>query len=170
MDEEAPRLVYNPDDGSVELRFGGRSVTVDGLDAEVVFERMTPEGDAAAPLWLAQGEADVLRKMIRYILDRVRITEESKATLAELLPRVEAIADADGDGGEGPEGGGRNDAGRGQGPGRAGASGDRPSRDAPSGDRPGRDGPADDGPRRGAGGINVPGVRRGMPSNDDDDA
>lgn len=167
MDDEAPRLVYNPDDGSVELRVGGRSVTVDGLDAEVVFERMTPDGDAAAPLWLAQGEADVLRKMIRHILARVRITEESKATLAELLPRVEAIADADGDG-EGPGGGGRNDAGRGPGQGPGGASADRPSRDASSGDRSGRDGPADDGPRRGAGGINVPGVRRGMPSQDDD--
>ena len=159
MDEEAPRLVYNPDDGSVELRFGGRSVTVDGIDAEVVFERMTPDGDAAGPLWLAQGEADVLRKMIRYILERVRITEESKATLAELLPRVEQIADADGAGDARPEASDRPAPARERSQGRV----------APAGDGSDRDEPDDHAPRRGAGGINVPGVRRGMPSRDDDD-
>ena len=166
MDDEAPRLVYNPDDGSVELRLGGRSVTVDGIDAEIVFERMTSEGDAAAPLWLATEEADVLRKMIGYILDKVRITEGSKATLAALLPRVAQIADAeaDGDGGAGDNGAVRDGAsggrassgsrdtggGRGSGDASAGAGGDRE--------------------RRGAGGpINVPGVRRGLARPDDED-
>lgn len=174
MDDEAPRLIYNPDDGSVELRLGGRTITIDGIDAEVAFERMTPDGEAAAPLWLAQGEADVLRKMIRYILDRVRITEESKATLAELLPRVEAIADAErGADGVGPEPGpGARDGGADD---RAssggGGSGDRGERDG--GDRRAAErGPADRRePNRGrtAGEINVPGVRRGLGRSDDDD-
>ena len=167
MDDEAPRLIYNPDDGSVELRLGGRSVTIDGIDAEIVFERMTSEGDAASPLWLATEEADVLRKMIGYILDKVRITEGSKATLAALLPRVAQIADAEADG----DGGGAGD----NGAARGGASGDRASggsRD--SGDGRGAGDPSGgaggDRERRGAGGpINVPGVRRGLARPDDED-
>ena len=170
MDDEAPRLVYNPDDGSVELRLGGRSVTVDGLDAEIVFERMTPEGDAAAPLWLAPSEADVLRKMIGYILEKVRITEGSKETLAALLPRVQAIADADADG-DGDGAGGDGAAGGGQ-----GMAGGRGGRDASAGRDVGRGageserGGSADGGRRGAGGpIDVPGVRRGLARPDEDD-
>jgi len=170
MDDEAPRLTYNPDDGSVELRLGGRTVTIDGIDAEVAFERMTPDGEAAAPLWLGQAEADVLRKMIRYILDRVRITEESKVTLAELLPRVETIADAERDADEGgPEpgpaapgrgagasgSGGRGDADRGR---AASSQGDRGPTERDEGDR-GRTGRE----------INVPGVRRGLGRSDDGD-
>jgi hypothetical protein len=151
VDEEAPRLVYNPDDGSVELHIGGRSVTVDGLDAGLQFERMTPDGDAAAPLWLAPNEADVLRKMIGYILDKVRITEESKATLAALLPRVRAIADGEGDA-DGGDGGGRSSA-----PDRAPARAERAPAREERDDRPVRS-PAD-----------VPGVRRGMPRPADDD-
>ena len=193
MDDEAPRLVYNPDDGSIELRLGGRSVTVDGIDAELVFERMTPEGDAAAPLWLAPEEADVLRKMIGYILEKVRITESSKATLAALLPRVQAIAEADADGGAGGNGAGRGGAGSGRDAGGRDATSGRDAgggrdvtgaRDAGGGrrsagadepDHGGRgdverdDGGRGDDGRRGPGGpINVPGVRRGLARPDDE--
>ena len=170
MDDEAPRLVYNPDDGSLELRLGGRSITVDGLDAEIVFERMTPEGEAAAPLWLAPEEADVLRKMIGYILERVRITEGSKATLAALLPRVQAIADADaaGESSAGGNGaGGGASADQGMAGGRGGAAGGRDARGGR--DAAGDAGEPADGARRGAGGpINVPGVRRGLPRPDEE--
>ena len=174
VDDEAPRLVYNPDDGSVEIRLGGRSVTVDGIDAEIVFERMTPEVDAAAPLWLAPEEADVLRKMIGYILERVRITEASKATLAALLPRVQAIADAEAgaDGGAGENGAGRSPAGGAPG-GSSGRSGSGGGRDAAGGrDADGGTGGRGDGGREGRGGggsINVPGVRRGLARPDDED-
>ncbi len=179
MDDEAPRLVYNPDDGSVELRLGGQSITVDGIEAEVVFERMTPEGEVAAPLWLAPEEADVLRKMIGYILERVRITEGSKATLAGLLPRVQAIADAE----AGADGGaGDNGAGRGASGGARGANGGRPAAGGGRDAGEGRDGDGGGGGRgeggrgdggreaRGGGGpINVPGVRRGLARPDDED-
>ena len=92
--EEAPRLTYNPDDGSVMLQTGssgsGPAVTVDGIVGEVTFERLTENGSAFA-LFLEQSEADVLVKMIRYIIDKVRIQDDSKKLLSELLPRVEAV-------------------------------------------------------------------------------
>ena len=185
MDDEAPRLVYNPDDGSIELRTGARGVTVDGLDTEVVFERMTPDGDAASPLWLAPAEADVLRKMIGYIIDKVRITEGSKGTLAELLPRVQAIAGAaitgtEGEGsapasGSGPapgsgeaRGGGSRGAGGSFGSGGGVGSGRVVSIDRAQGSGTGR-APRDDGPPAPTDPLNVPGVRRGMPPPRDDD-
>jgi hypothetical protein len=90
-DAEA-RLVFNPLDGSLEVRLGSTGVTIDGVVAELVFERMTDDGEAALALWIEPREADVLAKMIRYILEKVRITEASKQTLEAVLPRVEAIA------------------------------------------------------------------------------
>ncbi len=99
MEGDGPKVVYNPEDGSVELRTGGPGVTVEGISAEVVFERMTPEGNSAAALWLEPHELDVLGKMIRYIVEKVKITEQSRETLQGLLPRVEELgrrSDADG--------------------------------------------------------------------------
>ena len=91
MEGDGPRLVYNPDDGSVELRVGGPAITVEGIAGEVVFERMTPEGNSAIALWIEPEELIVLGKMIGYILERVKITEASRQTLQDLLPRVEGL-------------------------------------------------------------------------------
>lgn len=91
MEGDGPRLVYNPEDGSVELQAGGPGVTVDGIVGELLFERMTAEGTSAAAVWLEPEEAVVLGKMIRYILERVKITEGSRDTLLALLPRVEQV-------------------------------------------------------------------------------
>ena len=91
MEGDGPRVVYNPEDVSIELRTGGPGVTVDGIPGELAFERMTPEGNSAAALWLEPHELDVLGKMIRYIVERVKITEQSRQTLQGLLPRVEEL-------------------------------------------------------------------------------
>lgn len=91
MEDSAPRLVYNPDDGSVMLNLGGPAVTVDGIDAEVLFERITPEGESALALWLEPTQAEVLGKMIRHILDTIKIRPESQQALSDLLPQVEAL-------------------------------------------------------------------------------
>jgi hypothetical protein len=100
VEDTSPRLVYDPDGGSVMVQTtgpaSGPAVTVDGLVGDVVFERSTAEGEIALALWLESGQADVLTKMIRYILDKVRITEESKQTLADILPQVEALLERHG--------------------------------------------------------------------------
>jgi hypothetical protein len=93
VEDTAPRLVYNPDDGSVMLHTSGPAVTIDGLEGEIGFERITPEGESALALWLDAAQADVLVKMIGYILEKVRITEESKQRLADILPQVEALVE-----------------------------------------------------------------------------
>jgi hypothetical protein len=45
----------------------------------------------AVPLWLAPADAIVLGKMIRYILERVKITEPSREALERVLPRVDEL-------------------------------------------------------------------------------
>ena len=98
MDDTSPRLVYNPDDGSVMLHTTGPAVTVDGIVGEVGFERITPEGESALALWLDQPQADVLAKMIRHILEKVPIRPESQQLLRDILPQVEALNEQHGAG------------------------------------------------------------------------
>ncbi|MCC6177083.1 MAG: hypothetical protein IT305_17375 [Chloroflexi bacterium] len=98
MDDDTPRLVYNPDDGSVDLRLGAQTVTVDGIVGDVAFERMMPDGESANALWLGRNEADVLAKMIRHVLGNIKIRSESEKSLRDLLPRVEALTEGRSDG------------------------------------------------------------------------
>jgi hypothetical protein len=93
VEDTAPRLVYNPDDGSVMLHTSGPAVTIDGLEGEIGFERITPEGDSALALWLDAAQADVLAKMIAYILEKVTIRAESKQVLSDVLPQVQALVE-----------------------------------------------------------------------------
>lgn len=92
MDETSPRLVYNPEDGSVMIQAGGTGVTVDGLGGGLAFERITPEGESALALWLDAAQADVLAKMIRHVVEKIRIRPESHQILSDLLPQVEGLA------------------------------------------------------------------------------
>ena len=98
MEDTSPRLVYNPDDGSVMLQTTGPAVTVDGIVGEVGFERITPEGESALALWLDGSQADVLAKMIRHILEKVPIRPESQQLLRDILPQVEALVEQHGAG------------------------------------------------------------------------
>jgi hypothetical protein len=98
VEDTAPRLMYNPDDGSVILNLGGPAVTVDGIEAEVTFERITPTGETSLALWLEAGQADVLAKMIRHILETIKIRPESQQALSDLLPQVEAVLERHGGG------------------------------------------------------------------------
>jgi hypothetical protein len=91
VEDSSPRLVYNPDDGSVMVQTSGPAVTVDGLIGELDFERISSEGDSTLALWLDAPQAEVLGKMIQYIIDKVSIRPESKQLLADLLPQVEAL-------------------------------------------------------------------------------
>ena len=91
MEDSSPRLVYNPDDGSVMVQTSGPAVTIDGLVGDLDFERISSEGDSTLALWLDAPQAEVLGKMIQYIIDKVSIRPESKQLLADLLPQVEAL-------------------------------------------------------------------------------
>jgi hypothetical protein len=103
MDDEAPIARYDPTVGSLQVRLtGGEDITIVGLGPDLPLWR--GRGDTAAlPLWLTAGQADVLGKMIDYILQRVKISPTSRAVLEDLGPQVgqlldelEAAASADG--------------------------------------------------------------------------
>jgi hypothetical protein len=98
VEDSSPRLVYNPDDGSVMVHTSGPAVTVDGIVGDVAFERMNSDGESALALWLDAGQADVLAKMIRYILEKVPIRPESQQQLRDILPQVEALIEQHGAG------------------------------------------------------------------------
>jgi hypothetical protein len=91
VEDSSPRLVYNPDDGSVTLQTTGPSVTVDGIVGNLAFLKIASEGEDTLALWLDQGQADVLAKMIRHILEKVPIRPESQELLRGILPQVEAL-------------------------------------------------------------------------------
>jgi hypothetical protein len=93
MDDEAPIARYDPTPGSLQLRLtGGEEIMIVGLGPDLPLWR--GQGDAAAlPLWLTMSQADVLGKMIEYILQRVKISPESRAVLEDLAPQVGQLLD-----------------------------------------------------------------------------
>ena len=99
MEDGAPRLVYDADQGSVVVETGGPVMTVEGIVGELVFERMTASGEMAGPFWLGRQEARVLANMIGYIIKQIdggqlTIRPDSETALRELHPRAVAVADA----------------------------------------------------------------------------
>ena len=94
------------DDGRVEVKFDpflgtlgislgdNRQLTLDGLPPETAFI-YTGEADVDQfPLWLSHEEADVLTKMVGYILSKVKVSEQATDVLSSLQPRLEALRDA----------------------------------------------------------------------------
>jgi hypothetical protein len=99
VQEAPPRLVYNAADGSLMVESNGPVITIDGIVGEVLFERLTAEGDMARPFWLSRQEIKVLSGMIGYIVKQIdggqlRIQPDSETALRELLPRAEELAAA----------------------------------------------------------------------------
>lgn len=73
----------DPDDGAVLVELpNGETVSIDGMPSGAI-ER----GDQRA-LFISAEEADVLGKMIDYILDKVKVRPESQAALQAVRPRL----------------------------------------------------------------------------------
>ena len=90
-DELINTVYYDADSRRLVIDLGGHNVEIDGLAEQVGFERTSDGLGVAYALWLMPGQADVLVKMIGYILEKVRITESSAATLRDLLPHLQRI-------------------------------------------------------------------------------
>jgi hypothetical protein len=73
--------------GEVRIELpNGEAVTIEGLHPG------TPVGHAAQrALFLEPDEAETLGKMIDYILDKVRIKEESEQALRAIRPRLDVL-------------------------------------------------------------------------------
>jgi hypothetical protein len=80
-------IQIDADDGAVRIELPhGETATVEGLRPDAVVERGTQRA-----LFLEQAEADTLGKMIDYVLDKVRITEQSQEALRAVRPRLAVL-------------------------------------------------------------------------------
>lgn len=107
MDDEAPVVRYDAGTGAVRVRLaGGEEVVIAGLGPDVPFWRQGPADTLAGPLWLTAGQAEVLEKMMVYILQHVRVSPGSQQVLEDLSPLVgqlrDELAEATGAAADGP--------------------------------------------------------------------
>ncbi|HLH21058.1 MAG TPA: hypothetical protein VK066_00930 [Chloroflexota bacterium] len=93
MDDDAPAVRYDAGAGTLQVRLaGGEEVTVAGLGPDVGFWQGSGAA-ASGALWLSAEQADVLSKMIDYILQKVRISAPSQQALQTLAPQVAQLRD-----------------------------------------------------------------------------
>ena len=86
MDDEGGVVHYDAAAGTLRLRLeGGEEVTIAGL-RDPSFRSGGGTAPLSIPLWLNAKQADVLSKMIGYILERVNISPSSRQVLDELRP------------------------------------------------------------------------------------
>ncbi|GIW10606.1 MAG: hypothetical protein KatS3mg061_1663 [Dehalococcoidia bacterium] len=90
-EEEKVTVLFDRYVGALSVTIGQRQITVDQLPAETEFI-LSGESDDLRALWLTPSESSYLAKMIRYILEKVKISAEAHAALSAVLPRVEALA------------------------------------------------------------------------------
>jgi hypothetical protein len=80
-------IEIDADDGAVRVEFEhGEAATIEGLNPGVPVKRGSQHA-----LFLDQAEAETLGKMIDYILEKVRIKEESEAALRSVRPRLDEL-------------------------------------------------------------------------------
>ena len=80
-------ISIDADDGAVRIELPhGEAATIEGLHPGVPVERGTQRA-----LFLEPEEAETLGKMIDYVLDKVRIREESEAALRAVRPRLDQL-------------------------------------------------------------------------------
>ncbi len=87
---------YDSQRRSLKVRLDDRSVLIDGLADDVLFRKQGRGRPEQLALWLDHNQAEVLAKMIDYILKKVRISEPSRQALEEVLPEVDKLVHAHG--------------------------------------------------------------------------
>jgi hypothetical protein len=80
-------IEIDADDGAVRIEFPhGEAAQIEGLQPNAPVRRGTQQA-----LFLEQDEAETLGKMIDYILEKVRIKEESERALRSVRPRLDEL-------------------------------------------------------------------------------
>ena len=93
MDDDAPAVRFDAAAGTLLVRLaGGEEIAVNGLGPDVGFWQAAG-GAPSGALWLTAEQADVLSKMIDYILQKVKISPPSQQSLAALAPQVAQLRD-----------------------------------------------------------------------------
>jgi hypothetical protein len=80
-------IQIDADDGAIRVELPhGEAATIEGLHPGTPVERGTQRA-----LFLDPDEAETLGKMIDYILEKVRIREESEQALRAVRPRLDEL-------------------------------------------------------------------------------
>jgi hypothetical protein len=80
-------IQIDADDGAVRVELPhGEAATIEGLHPGAPVERGTQRA-----LFLEPDEAETLGKMIDYILDKVKVREESEQALRAVRPRLDDL-------------------------------------------------------------------------------
>ncbi len=84
-------VTYDVQSHVLRVQLGEQSVAIEGLPDAIAFRRESQGQLEEQPLWLNREQADVLAKMIAYILDKVRISEPSRLALQAIEPAVREL-------------------------------------------------------------------------------
>lgn len=79
--------------GTLSVETGGPNIAVEDLGPLAGVTRVDEDDEERMALFVSPGEADVLLKMVNYILEKVRVTEGSRSALEAIKPRLEALHD-----------------------------------------------------------------------------
>jgi hypothetical protein len=94
MDRAPISIRFDVATGALSIETGGPTITVEDLGALAGVTRVDEDDEERVALFVTIAEADVLLKMVNYIIDKVKVTEGSRAALEAVKPRLEALRDA----------------------------------------------------------------------------
>ena len=93
MERPPVNLRFDVATGTLAIETGGPSISVEELGRLAAVTRTDEDDEERLALFVSQAEADVLLKMVGYILDKVKVTEASRAALEAVKPRLESLRD-----------------------------------------------------------------------------
>jgi hypothetical protein len=89
--QERVSVLFDRYVGALSITMGQRQITVDSLPAETEFLLSGDSELDMRALWLTPEELEFLIKMIRHILEKVKISPEAHEALSGVLPRAQAL-------------------------------------------------------------------------------
>lgn len=93
MERPPVTIRFDVASGTLAIETGGPSVSIEELGRLAVVARTDEDDEERLAVFVSPAEADVLLKMIGYILEKVKITEGSRTALEAVKPRLETLRD-----------------------------------------------------------------------------
>ncbi len=86
--------MYEPSEPRLSIESGGNALEMNFVHPPARFLMQDDEGNVRSALWLTEDEASVLDKMVAYILDKVKITDQSRSSLETMRPLLRKLVEA----------------------------------------------------------------------------
>lgn len=93
MERPPVNLRFDMATGTLAIETGGPSISIEELGPLAAVTRTDDDDEERLALFVSPSEADVLLKMVGYILEKVRVTEGSRSALEAVKPRLESLRD-----------------------------------------------------------------------------